>query len=184
MVALNPPVCDFGRPAIAFDLPGTDGQHHTLDSCRGEKGLLVMFICNHCPYVQGVLNRIVRDAADLQSLGYGVAAIMSNDIVAYPEDAPDKMKALAAERGFSFPYLFDESQSVARSYDAVCTPDFFGFDRTMRLVYRGRLDSCGKNPATPDLRRELVDTLRSVALGETPTVRQWPSVGCSIKWRT
>ena len=93
-------------------------------------------------------------------------------------------QALAAERGFSFPYLFDESQSVARSYDAVCTPDFFGFDRTMRLVYRGRLDSCGKNPATPDLRRELVDTLRSVSLGETPTVRQWPSVGCSIKWRT
>ena len=173
-----------GWPAANFALMDTEGVRHDLAGLRGPNGLLLMFICNHCPYVQGILDRIVRDAAELQSLGYGVAAIMSNDIVAYPDDAPDKMKALAAERGFSFPYLFDESQSVARSYDAVCTPDFFGFDRTMRLVYRGRLDSCGKNPATPDLRRELVDTLRSVSLGETPTVRQWPSVGCSIKWRT
>ncbi len=172
-----------GWTAADFALTDTAGLRHDLAGLRGPNGLFLMFICNHCPYVQGILDRIVRDAADLQSLGYGVAAIMSNDIVAYPDDAPDKMKALAAERGFSFPYLFDESQSVARNYDAACTPDFFGFDRTLRLVYRGRLDSCGKNPATPDLRRELVEALRSVALDETPTARQWPSVGCSIKWR-
>ena len=142
-----------------------------------------MFICNHCPYVQGILDRICREARELQALGYGVAAVMSNDVVAYPDDAPDKMAALAAERGFTFPYLYDASQDVARTYDAVCTPDFFGFDRELRLVYRGRLDSCGKNPATPDLRRELFEALRQVAEGGRAPTEQRPSIGCSIKWR-
>ena len=120
---------------------------------------------------------------DPMALGYGVAAVMSNDVVAYPDDAPDKMAALAAERGFTFPYLYDASQDVARTYDAVCTPDFFGFDRELRLVYRGRLDSCGKNPATPDLRRELFEALRQVTEGGRAPTEQRPSIGCSIKWR-
>lgn len=175
-----------GRPgwvAADFTLPDTQGVQHDLAGLRGPNGLLLMFICNHCPYVQGILDRICREARELQALGYGVAAVMSNDVVAYPDDAPDKMAALAAERGFTFPYLYDASQDVARTYDAVCTPDFFGFDRELRLVYRGRLDSCGKNPATPDLRRELFEVLRQVAEGGRAPTEQRPSIGCSIKWR-
>ena len=175
-----------GRPGwVAADvaLPDTQGVQHDLAGLRGPNGLLLMFICNHCPYVQGILDRICREARELQALGYGVAAVMSNDVVAYPDDAPDKMAALADERGFTFPYLYDASQDVARTYDAVCTPDFFGFDRELRLVYRGRLDSCGKNPATPDLRRELFEALRQVAEGGRAPTEQRPSIGCSIKWR-
>ena len=169
--------------AADFALADTHGERHDLAGLRGPNGLLVMFICNHCPYVQGILDRICRDARELQALGYGVVAVMSNDVAAYPDDAPDKMAALAAEHDFTFPYLFDASQNVARAYDAMCTPDFFGFDRDLRLVYRGRLDSCGKHPATPDLRRELFDALRQVAAGETAPAAQRPSIGCSIKWR-
>ena len=183
MVALNPPVCDFGQAAVDFDLPGIDGRRYTLADCRGPNGLLVMFICNHCPYVKAIIDRLIRDCRELAGQGIGCVAIMSNDVVAYPDDAPDKMAALAAERGFTFPYLYDASQDVARTYDAVCTPDFFGFDRELRLVYRGRLDSCGKNPATPDLRRELFEALRQVAEGGRAPTEQRPSIGCSIKWR-
>ena len=172
-----------GWVAADFALADTHGERHDLAGLRGPNGLLVMFICNHCPYVQGILDRICRDARELQALGYGVVAVMSNDVAAYPDDAPDKMAALAAEHDFTFPYLFDASQNVARAYDAVCTPDFFGFDRDLRLVYRGRLDSCGKHPATPDLRRELFDALRQVAAGETAPAAQRPSISCSIKWR-
>ena len=172
-----------GWIAADFALADTHGERHDLAGLRGPNGLLVMFICNHCPYVQGILDRICRDARELQALGYGVVAVMSNDVAAYPDDAPDKMAALAAKHDFTFPYLFDASQNVARAYDAVCTPDFFGFDRDLRLVYRGRLDSCGKHPATPDLRRELFDALRQVAAGETAPAAQRPSIGCSIKWR-
>ena len=172
-----------GWVAADFALADTHGERHDLAGLRGPNGLLVMFICNHCPYVQGILDRICRDARELQALGYGVVAVMSNDVAAYPDDAPDKMAALAAEHDFTFPYLFDASQNVARAYDAVCTPDFFGFDRDLRLVYRGRLDSCGKHPATPDLRRELFDALRQVAAGETAPAAQRPSIGCSIRWR-
>ena len=174
---------DFGWAAADFSLIDTQGEKWDITRLRGPQGLLVMFICNHCPYVQCILDRICRDARDLQALGYGVAAVMSNDVVAYPDDAPEKMRALAAEQRFSFPYLFDEHQRVAQAYGAVCTPDFFGFNRDLRLAYRGRLDSCGKNPATPDLRRELVDALRAVAEGRCAPAQQWPSVGCSIKWR-
>ena len=182
-MAISAPICNFGWKATDFELTDTFGAHKTLETLRGPNGLLLMFICNHCPYVQGILDRICREARELQALGYGVAAVMSNDVVAYPDDAPDKMAALAAERGFTFPYLYDASQDVARTYDAVCTPDFFGFDRELRLVYRGRLDSCGKNPATPDLRRELFEALRQVAEGGRAPTEQRPSIGCSIKWR-
>ena len=172
-----------GGPAADFTLPDTNGKPHELRGLRGPHGLLLMFICNHCPYVQGILDRICRDARELQSLGIGVAAVMSNDTQAYPEDDFPKMKLLAEARAFSFPYLYDASQQVARDYGAVCTPDFFGFDHNLRLCYRGRLDSCGKNPATPDMRRELVEAMSKIAAGGKAPDEQFPSIGCSIKWR-
>lgn len=143
-----------------------------------------MFICNHCPYVQAVVDRMVRDANELRALGIGVAAIMSNDVVAYPEDGFDNMTVFAARHGFAFPYLYDESQQVARAYDAVCTPDFFGFDADLGLQYRGRLDESRKQAAPVDVRRDLFEAMRQVAETGRGPVDQIPSMGCSIKWRT
>ncbi|MBW7901060.1 MAG: thioredoxin family protein [Rhodocyclaceae bacterium] len=183
MASVNPPQCDFGRPAPDFALPGTDGRLHSRDGCRGPNGLLVMFICNHCPYVKAVLDRLVRDAAELQALGVGVVAISSNDAAAYPEDAFPEMVRLAAERAFPFPYLYDETQAAARAYGAVCTPDFFGFDAGLGLQYRGRLDDTGRGPARPDARRELVEAMRRVAAGEGGPREQAASIGCSLKWK-
>jgi len=184
MVSLHPPVCDFGWPAPDFDLPGTDGKRHTRDGCRGEHGLLVMFICNHCPYVQAVLDRLLRDAGELQARGIGVVAISSNDATAYPTDGFAEMQQLAARHGFSFPYLYDESQAVARAYGAVCTPDFFGFDAGLGLQYRGRLDDTGRGPARADARRELFEAMCAIAeTGRGPT-EQTPSIGCSLKWKS
>ena len=183
MVSLSPPVCDFGRPAIDFDLPGTDGRRHTLASVRGPRGLLVMFICNHCPYVKAVIDRILRDTRELAGLGIGSVAIMSNDPAEYPEDSWDNMRRLARELDFPFPYVFDETQAVARAYGAVCTPDFFGYNARLELQYRGRLDESRKEAASPGARRELFEAMRSVAeSGEGPRL-QTPSIGCSIKWR-
>ena len=147
-MAISPPLCNFGWPAPDFTLNDTDGKPHSLATLRGESGLLLMFICNHCPYVKAIIDRICRDARELQAMGFGVAAIMSNDTVAYPEDSLDNMRALARTMDFSFPYLFDATQDVARAYDAVCTPDFFGFNRDLQLHYRGRLDSSGRAART------------------------------------
>lgn len=183
MVALNPPVCDFGQPAIDFDLPGTDGQRHTLASCRGPNGLLVMFICNHCPYVKAVIDRLLRDCRELAGHGIGCVAIMSNDVAEYPEDSPDKMRQWAAELAFPFPYLYDESQQVARAYGAVCTPDFFGYNADLELQYRGRLDASGRNPGPPDARRELFAAMCEIAATGHGPATQIASIGCSIKWR-
>jgi peroxiredoxin len=171
-----------GTPAPDFALPGVDGQIHTRDSCSGEAGLLVVFMCNHCPYVKAVLDRIVRDARELERLGIGTVAISSNDPIAYPEDSFEAMQKLAREKALPFPYLFDETQQVARAYDAVCTPDFFGFNNQLELQYRGRLDA-SKREAVPDAPRELFDAMKMVAvLGHGPLL-QHPSIGCSIKWR-
>lgn len=183
MVSLETPVCDFDKPAVDFSLPGVDGKVWTLEECRGEKGLLVMFICNHCPYVKAVRDRIVRDAREL--LGYGVrsVAIMSNDPSDYPEDSFDNMKKVAEEYQFPFPYLLDETQKVAKAYGAVCTPDFFGYNSDLRLQYRGRLDASRKAAAAPDARRDLFEAMKQVAeTGQGPR-EQIPSMGCSIKWR-
>lgn len=183
MAALNPPVCDFGLPAIDFALPDITGQYCTLADCRGENGLLVMFICNHCPYVKAIIERLIRDCKELATHGIGSVAIMSNDVQAYPEDAPDRMHAWATELAFPFPYLFDSQQSVARAYGAVCTPDFFGYNARLELQYRGRLDASGKNAAPPESRRELFEAMRQIAReGKGPT-EQTASIGCSIKWR-
>jgi len=182
-MAAIPPVCDFGWKAPDFTLPGTDGKVYSLDDIRGPNGTLIMFICNHCPYVLAVLDRIIRDARDLQALGIGVAAICSNDAVSYPADSFDNMKKMARERGFPFPYLHDESQDVARAYDAVCTPDFFGFNAADELQYRGRLDESRKEAAAPDVRRDLYEAMRQVAETGRGPADQIPSMGCSIKWK-
>ncbi len=183
MVAEKQPICDFGWKARDFDLPGVDGRRYTLDDVRGRNGTLVMFICNHCPYVRAVIDRIVRDCRELQAHGVSSIAIMPNDTEAYPADSFDRMKEFAVEHGFTFPYVIDESQEVARAYGAVCTPDFFGFNRDLELQYRGRLDASGRAPAAPDARRELFEAMVEIArTGHGPT-DQTPSIGCSIKWR-
>jgi peroxiredoxin len=183
MVSLQPPVCEFGLAAPDFRLPGVDGREWTRDDCMGEKGLLVMFICNHCPYVKAVIDRIVRDANELQPLGINCVAIMSNDATAYPEDSFDNMRALSERLAFPFPYLIDESQDVARSFGAVCTPDFFGYNADAQLQYRGRLDESRKEAAPADVRRDLFEAMKRVAeTGEGPG-EQVASMGCSIKWR-
>ena len=183
MVSLQTPVCDFGRPAVDFSLPGVDGRIWTLEQCRGENGLLVMFICNHCPYVKAVRERLVRDAAELRALGVNSVAIMSNDVQEYPEDSFDNMRRIAAEFGFPFPYLLDESQEVARAYGAVCTPDFFGYNADLELQYRGRLDESRKETAPEGVRRDLFAAMKQVAETGKGPQEQIPSMGCSIKWR-
>lgn len=182
MALTAPPVCDFGWPAPDFTLPATDGKTYTLAEIAGESGTLVAFICNHCPYVKAILDRLVRDAAELQALGIGVAAISANDARAYPEDSFENMARVARSAQFTFPYLYDESQEVARAYDAQCTPEFFGFNAGLELQYRGRLDASGARPAAPDARRDLFEAMRQVAeTGQGPT-EQVPTMGCSIKW--
>lgn len=183
MGALNPPACDSGWPAPDFSLPGTDGRQHTLASCRGENGLLVAFICNHCPYVRAILDRLIRDANELQQHGIAVLAISSNDADSYPEDAFPEMAKLATAKAFSFPYLYDETQSVARAYGAVCTPDFFGFDRALCLQYRGRIDASGRKPAPADAPRELFAAMTAIAATGIGPPTQIPSIGCSLKWK-
>ena len=183
MVALNPPVCDFGEAAVDFDLPGVDGKRHTLASCRGPNGLLVMFICNHCPYVKAIIDRLIGDCRELAGLGIGCVAVMSNDVTAYPEDSPAAMQRWAEQLAFPFPYLFDETQAVARAYGAVCTPDFFGYNAELRLQYRGRLDASGRQAAPPEARRELFEAMRLIAASGRGPEQQHASIGCSIKWR-
>jgi len=182
-MAETTPICDFGWKAPPFRLPATDGKEYALQDLAGPNGTLVMFICNHCPYVQAVLDRLVRDASELKALGVHSVAICSNDAAAYPEDSFERMREVADSHRFPFPYLHDESQDVARRYGAVCTPDFFGFNRDMELQYRGRLDASGRNPAPPGVRRELLEAMRAVAATGRGPADQVPSMGCSIKWR-
>ncbi|MFZ5556320.1 MAG: thioredoxin family protein [Pseudomonadota bacterium] len=182
-MAAETPVCNFGWKAVDFDLPGVDGKRYSLASVRGRNGLLVMFICNHCPYVKAVRSRIVRDCRDLARHGIGAIAIMSNDPAEYPEDSFDEMVRVARELDFPFPYVLDASQDVARAYGAACTPDFFGFNADLELQYRGRLDASRKEAAPEDARRDLYEAMVQVArTGEGPR-EQIPSIGCSIKWK-
>jgi len=182
-MAVETPVCDFGLPAPDFSLPGVDGRIWTRDQCLGERGLLVMFICNHCPYVQSVRERIIRDVRELASLGIGAVAIMSNDVNDYPEDSFENMRRIAEEFNYPFPYLYDETQEVARAFGAVCTPDFFGYDAGLGLQYRGRLDASRKETAPPDARRDLFEAMKQVAETGHGPAEQIPSMGCSIKWK-
>lgn len=181
-MAAVPPLCDFGWKAPDFSLPGTDGKLHALEELRGARGTLVAFICNHCPYVKAVVGRLVRDAGELRGLGVATVAICANDAASYPEDDFAHMRAFATAHGFSFPYLHDEAQKVARTYGAVCTPDFFGFNARLELQYRGRLDQ-SKTVLVPDARRDLYEAMKLVAeTGEGPR-EQIASMGCSIKWK-
>lgn len=182
-MATAPPVCDFGWKAVDAALPGVDGNSHRILDQAGPNGLVVAFICNHCPYVKAVIGRIVRDAADLKEHGVGFVAISSNDANTYPADSFPEMKLFAARNGFGFPYLYDEDQTVARSYGAACTPDFFGFNAELELQYRGRLDASRKEAGQPGLRRDLYEAMREIArTGEGPR-EQIASIGCSIKWK-
>jgi peroxiredoxin len=182
MVRTETPVCDFGTPAPDFRLPGTDGKMYSLSDLRGSNGLLVMFICNHCPYVQAVRERIVRDVQELKALGMNAVAISSNDAKDYPEDSFDNMKKIAVEWKLPMPYLYDESQEVARRFGAVCTPDFFGYNKDLKLQYRGRLDASRKE-TVPDARRDLFEAMQQVAQTGHGPKDQIPSMGCSIKWK-
>ncbi|MCF8480301.1 MAG: thioredoxin family protein [Rhodospirillum sp.] len=184
MPGLETPGADLGALCPDFALPDPTGRVWTLSDLRGTNGLLVAFICNHCPYVKAMIDRFVADAKVLQGAGIGVVAIMPNDFTAYPADAPDRMADFARDHGFPFPYLVDESQAVAESFEAVCTPDFLGFDRYLTLKYRGRLDAGRKDPPPPDCPRELRDAM--VAIARDPLTEpgtQHPSLGCSIKWK-
>ncbi|HEY5637148.1 MAG TPA: thioredoxin family protein [Burkholderiales bacterium] len=182
MVAKTSSVCEFGWKAPGFDLPGTDGKRHSLERARGPQGLVVMFICNHCPYVKAVLDRIVTDCAELATLGVGSIAVMSNDPADYAEDSFDNMKRVAAAKRFGFPYVFDETQAVARAYDAQCTPEFFGFNAALELQYHGRLDASRTTPVA-GARRDLLEAMREVAKTGIGPREQVASIGCSIKWR-
>ncbi|HQR51808.1 MAG TPA: thioredoxin family protein [Burkholderiales bacterium] len=182
MVSLETPLCNFGWHAVDFLLPGTDGRHYSIADVKGPNGLLVMFICNHCPYVKAVRERLVRDCRELKELGIGSIAIMSNDPADYAEDSFENMQRVAREFRFPFPYVLDETQDIARAYGAVCTPDFFGFNAGLELQYRGRLDASRKDTA-PEARRDLFEAMSQVArTGDGPR-EQIPSMGCSIKWK-
>lgn len=182
-MAAVPPVCDFGWMAVDAVLPGTDGRSHSVLGAAGSGGLVVAFICNHCPYVRAVIDRIVRDARDLAPLGVGFVAVNANDATSHPEDSFPNMQRFAASHGFGFPYLHDEEQGLARAYGAVCTPDFFGFNGRLELQYRGRLDASRKESA-PELRRDLFEAMRQVAETGGGPREQIASIGCSIKWKS
>ncbi len=181
-MAVETPICDFGWSAPKFSLPATDGKTYTLEDLKGENGLLIMFICNHCPYVKSVIDRIVRDAVELQGMGINTVAICANDANDYPQDSFENMAVFAKDHGFNFPYLHDDSQSIAKAYNAVCTPDFFGFDKDLGLQYRGRLDASRKD-AVPDAKRDLFEAMSEVAKTGKGPQEQIPSMGCSIKWK-
>jgi len=184
MVSLETPVCEFEAPVIDFSLSGMGGKVWTPEVARGEKGLLVMFICNHCPYVKSIRDRIVRDTKELKEYGVNTVAIMSNDPAEYEEDSFENMQKIADEFDFSFPYLMDETQQVAKAYGAVCTPDFFGYNAKMQLQYRGRLDESRKQAAPADVKRDLFEAMKQVAQTGHGPKNQIPSMGCSIKWKS
>lgn len=182
-MAANSDICDFGWKAVDFSLKGIDDRDHALANLVGPNGTLIMFICNHCPYVIGAIERIVRDATDLKAQGIATVAIMPNDTDSYPADSFANMKLFGAEHGITFPYLIDETQAVARAYGAVCTPDFFGFNKDLELQYRGRIDSGGRNVPEAGAARELFDSMVGISQTGQGPAAQSASMGCSIKWR-
>ena len=181
MVRTETPICEFNLPAIDFKLKGVDEKYYDLNSLKGTNGLLIMFICNHCPYVKSIINRIIRDTKELEQIGINSVGIMSNDPNEYPEDSFENMKKMALEFNFSFPYLIDETQEVARAYGAVCTPDFFGYNNKLGLQYRGRLDESRKE-SVDGAKRELFEAMKQISKSGKGPENQIPSMGCSIKW--
>ncbi len=183
MASLNTPLCDFGWKAIDFNLEGVDGTYWSLEKAKGPYGLVVMFICNHCPYVKAILPRLAKDIRALKNLGIETIAIQSNDSVNYPEDSFENMKLIADQFDFSFPYVIDHTQETARAYNAICTPDFYGFNRNLELQYRGRFDATGRGEPPPDNARDLFEAMRHISEKQVGPLEQKSSIGCSIKWR-
>jgi len=176
------PICQFGAKAISFSLKGIDDKTYNLEEIKGENGTLVMFICNHCPYVKGVIDRLVADVIDLQKKGIGCVAIMSNDTEKYPEDSFENMKQFSKKNNFTFPYLYDLTQEIAKAYGAVCTPDFFGYNKNLELQYRGRLDNAGiSGEILKD--KELLNAFHQIVKSGKGPKEQKSSMGCSIKWK-
>lgn len=183
MVLTHTPDCDTGRSAYPFRLLGTDGQYYEVDQLKGPNGLLVIFMCNHCPYVKAILPRLNDEAVHLQNLGIGVVGINSNDALAYPDDSYEKMVELAKQKHLNFPYLHDDTQSVAQEYGAVCTPDFFGYNADLSLQYRGCFHPGGLTEPSPNDTIPLFEAMKEVAENGSTELTQTPSMGCSIKWR-
>ncbi len=183
MALMHTPAKDDNFYAPDFKLRNIDGKMPGFKDIRGAKGTLVMFICNHCPYVKAVIERLVEDCKELQKAGIGCVAIMPNDTENYPDDSFENMQKFAKAHGFTFPYLIDETQETARAYDAICTPDLFGFNAAGQLQYRGRVDSAGPKPAEAGTVRELRKAMLQIAETGTGPAQQSPSMGCSIKWR-
>ena len=181
MASINPPVCNFGWQAPHFSLPDVDEHMVALHASKGKNGLLVIFICNHCPYVKAILPRLIADVRELKTLGVNTVAIMSNDPSEFPEDSLDNMKKIALKLDFPFPYLLDETQQIAKNYNAVCTPDFFGFNNQLQLQYRGRFDESRKETA-PNSTRDLFYAMKLIAETGAGPREQVASIGCSIKW--
>ena len=181
MVRTETPICEFDLPAIDFRLKGVDDQYYDLNSLKGENGLLIMFICNHCPYVKSIISRIIRDTSELKQAGINSVGIMSNDQTEYEEDSFENMKKMALSNNFPFPYLVDETQEVARAFGAVCTPDFFGYNNKLGLQYRGRLDESRKE-SVDGANRELFEAMKQISRTGRGPDHQIPSMGCSIKW--
>ena len=181
MVLTKTPICNFGEKTKSFELKGVDGKRHKLDDHAGKNGLLIMFICNHCPYVKSIISRIIRDTEELKQFGVNSVGIMSNDPNEYEEDSFDNMKKLSLDHNFPFPYLIDETQEIARAYGAVCTPDFFGYNDKLGLQYRGRLDESRKE-SVDGAKRELFEAMKQISLTGKGPDNQIPSMGCSIKW--
>ena len=184
MALVHTPSYEEKFTAQSFTLKNIDGSMVSLDDVKGENGTVIMFICNHCPYVKAIIDRLVETCKTLQNMGVGCVAIMPNDTENYPADNFENMQKFAKEHSFTFPYLIDETQEVAKAYEAVCTPDIYGFNANLLMQYRGRLDSAGANNADVNTKPELLDAMKRIAdIGAGPH-QQFPSMGCSIKWKT
>ena len=182
MALLKTPICDFGLNAIDFKLKSINGDLLTLNDVKGDNGTLIMFICNHCPYVKAIIRELADDCAKLKDEGVNSVAIMSNDTKNYPEDSFENMKLFAKENNFNFPYLIDETQQVARNYKAVCTPDFFGYNNEKKLQYRGRISELKELKPVRSGNSELFDAMKMVSETQKGPKEQIPSMGCNIKW--
>ena len=183
MTLTKTPICDFGKIADSFNLLSTDNKKIELNNIKGEKGTLIMFICNHCPYVKAVIKDIVNDCKELEKIGIKSVAICSNDVKNYPEDSFENMILFAKKHEFNFPYLIDETQEIAKTYDAVCTPDFFGYNKNLELQYRGRLRELKNLVPVRDGESDLYKAMKQVAETNKGPENQTPSAGCSIKWK-
>ena len=183
MVALTTPICNFGWKPPEFNLLGVDGKNYTLSDIKGEKGTLVMFICNHCPYVKAITKDIVEDCNKLKDIGVNSVAICANDSENYPEDSFDNMILFAKKNQFNFPYLVDETQEIAKTYDAVCTPDFFGYNKNLELQYRGRLRELKNLIPVREGKSDLFNAMKQISETGKGPEKQTPSAGCSIKWK-